>query len=272
MIASGLMIKFIVLSHNLPRDIMKQPTKRYTGKFYSLWLILVSFWYMADTCGRAILKALFKTISRQWCDAELQRWSKRMLKLLRIHCKVYNPHDTQPQPGRATILMCNHSSLLDIPLSLQAFPQASIRMLAKKELSYIPIMGKGMVAAEFPFINRKNHRQAIQDLEKVKQLLESGIVMWIAPEGTRSPNGELGIFKKGGFITAINTKAIIIPMGIRGANQILPAHSSHFCLDQVAELHIGKPIDTAHFTAESKDALLQEVRQAIQELMHPSSL
>lgn len=245
-----------------------QPTKqRQAGKLHSIWIIISSFWYMADTCGRAILKALSKTISRQWCDAELQRWSKRMLKLLRIHCTIVNPLHIQPQPGRATILMCNHSSLFDIPLSLQAFPNASIRFLAKKELSYIPIMGGGMIAAEFPFIDRKNHRQAIQDLEKVKSLLESGIVMWIAPEGTRSLTGELSPFKKGGFITAINTQATIIPIGIRGANQILPAHSSRFYLGQEAELHVGKPIDASNFTIENKDALIKEVREAIQKLL-----
>ena len=163
--------------------------------------------------------------------------------------------------------MCNHASLFDIPLSLQAFPTTSLRMLAKKELSRIPIMGGGMVAAEFPFIDRKNRRQAIQDLEKVKHLLESGIVMWIAPEGTRSETGALAPFKKGGFITAIKTNALIIPMGIRGANQILPARTRQFRLNQQAELHIGKPIDASRFDLDHKDALITEVHQAIQDLL-----
>lgn len=237
------------------------------GKLHSIWIILVSFWYMADTCGRAILKSLSGSISRQWCDAELQRWSQRMLKLLHIRCKVVNPHHVEPEPGRATILMCNHASLFDIPLSLQAFPHASIRMLAKKELSSIPIMGGGMVAAEFPFIDRKNRRQAISDLDKVKDLLKSGIVMWIAPEGTRSETGELLPFKKGGFITAIKTQAVIIPIGIRGANQILPARSSQFRLNQEAELHIGKPIDAAHYDLDHKEKLIQETYAAISKLI-----
>lgn len=238
-----------------------------TGKLRSLWIILASFWFMADTCGRAIWKSMRGSISRQWCDTELQRWSKRMLALLDIRCKVINPHNVIIPKQRATILMCNHASLFDIPLSLQAFPQASMRMLAKKELSYIPIMGGGMVAAEFPFIDRKNRRQALQDLNKVKQLLESGIVMWIAPEGTRSATGALGPFKKGGFITAINTHAIIIPMGIRGASQILPARSHHFRLHQRAELHIGQPIDTSEFSMETKDDLINRVHQSMQALL-----
>ncbi|PJD92967.1 MAG: 1-acyl-sn-glycerol-3-phosphate acyltransferase [Legionella sp.] len=237
------------------------------GKLYSIWIILLSFLYMANTCGRAILKSGFGTITRQWCSEELQRWSKRMLHLLRIRCKVVNPHRVKPQKGVATIVMCNHSSLFDIPLSLQAFPKFPIRMLAKKELSKIPIMGGGMVAAEFPFIDRKNRRQALADLAQVKTLLESGIVMWIAPEGTRSVTGELGPFKKGGFITAIKTGATIIPIGIRGANQILPAHSSQFHLDQYAEVHVGKPIDASRFDLENKDQLIEKVFQEIQQLI-----
>ncbi len=246
---------------------MKKSITIQAGKLHSIWIILASFWFMADTCGRSILKSMFGTITRQWCNAELQRWSKRMLRLLGIRCKVVNPHNVEPLPGRATILMCNHASLFDIPLSLQAFPTTSLRMLAKKELSRIPIMGGGMVAAEFPFIDRKNRRQAIQDLEKVKHLLESGIVMWIAPEGTRSETGALAPFKKGGFITAIKTNALIIPMGIRGANQILPARTRQFRLNQQAELHIGKPIDASRFDLDHKDALITEVHQAIQDLL-----
>lgn len=250
---------------------MKHTTTILAGKLQSIRLILASFWFMADTCGRAIWKSMRGTITRQWCDRELQRWSKRMLTLLHIHCSVINPYQVVPPKGRATILMCNHASLFDIPLSLQAFPHASVRMLAKKELSHIPIMGGGMVAAEFPFIDRTNRRQAIQNLEQVKQLLESGIMMWIAPEGTRSDTGKLGPFKKGGFITAIRTNAIIIPMGIRGANQILPARSRQFHLHQQAELHIGEPIDASNFSLDNKDELIKIVYQSIQELTGQNS-
>jgi len=246
---------------------MKHPNPRQAGLLHSVVIILRSFWLMADMCGHAILKSLSGTITRKWCDQRLQTWSKRMLSLVKIHCKIVNPHHTAPEKGRATILMCNHSSLFDIPLSLQAFPDVSVRMLAKKELSRIPIMGKGMDAAEFPFIDRSNRRQAIHDLAQVNHLLSSGIVMWIAPEGTRSATGKLAPFKKGGFITAIRTQAIIIPIGIRGAHRILPARSHHFCLNQQAEIHIGQPIDAAKFSLDSKDKLIQVVHKAIEQLV-----
>jgi len=207
------------------------------------------------------------TTNRAWVDKTIHVWAQRMLKLVRVDCKIINPYKVEPHPGQPTIVMCNHSSIYDIPLSMLAFPNHSLRMLAKKELSKIPIVGKGMTAAEFPFIDRKNKRQAIKDLEVAQQLMASGILMWIAPEGTRSKDGKLGPFKKGAFITAIQSKATIIPIGIRGAYDILPARTSQFNIDQNAEIHIGKPIDASKFTLETKDILIQDVFDVMQQLI-----
>lgn len=237
------------------------------SKIRTIWIIILSGIFTAYTCGKSSLKYLFKTTSRKWCDEELQRWSNRLLNLVRVNYKIINPHKVQPIPNQATIIMCNHASLYDIPLSLKAFPDKSVRMLSKKEIAKIPIMGKGMIAAEFPTIDRDNRRQAIRDLEKVKTMLEDGIIMWIAPEGTRSKDGKLGQFKKGAFITAISTKATIIPIGIVGANNILPARSKSFNLNQNAEIRIGNPIDAREYTLNNKDELLIRVREEMEKLL-----
>ncbi|MBN9231656.1 MAG: 1-acyl-sn-glycerol-3-phosphate acyltransferase [Legionella sp. 40-6] len=214
----------------------------------------------------SILGAYWGT-KRHETDQRLQNWADRLLNQVQVHYKIINPHHAFPQPGKATIIMCNHSSAYDIPLSLKIFPKHSIRMLAKKELFNVPIFGKGMAAAEFPFINRKNRYEAIKDLARVKELMLSGIVIWISPEGTRSKDGSLGAFKKGGFITAIQSQATIIPVGIRGANNILPARSFNMHLHQKAEVHIGKPIDASKYSLENKEVLMAEVREAILNLM-----
>ncbi|HHF7344322.1 TPA: lysophospholipid acyltransferase family protein [Legionella feeleii] len=236
------------------------------SKLRTQWIMFLSILSTADACLRSILKRISGKQSRAWSDAVIHRWVNRLLNLVGVTCKVVNPYQVEPQAGKATIIMCNHSSLYDIPISFQAFPHHSIRMLAKKELSKIPIMGKGMAAAEFPFVDRKNRHQAIKDLAEVRKLLESGIVMWIAPEGTRSKDGKLAPFKKGAFITAIETKATIIPIGIRGAYDILPARTTQFNLNQIAEIHVGKPIDASQYTTKDKDELVQEVYQSIKAL------
>ncbi len=242
-------------------------TSKKAGLIRTLWIIVMSALYTANTCGQAALMGLFGLITREWCDSALRSYVKRILNLVDATCSVVNPDNVQPIPGQPTIVMCNHSSLYDIPLSLVAFPSHTLRMLAKKELSKIPIMGQGMVAAEFPFIDRHNRQQAQADLEYVKELLVSGVLMWIAPEGTRSKTGKLASFKKGGFITAIQTGAVIIPMGIRGAYDILPAKTRHFNLHQHVEVHIGKPVDASAFTIENKDALIALVHQEMKVLV-----
>lgn len=238
-----------------------------TSKFRTLWIFALAGIYTLNTCGQSIIMQMLNKINRPWIDKTLQTWTRRIFNLAKITCTVVNPNHVEPKQGQATIIMCNHSSALDIPLSFYAFSNHSIRMLAKKELSNIPIIGKGMQASEFPFVDRKNRHQAIKDLEAIEALLKSGIVIWIAPEGTRSPTETLGTFKKGGFITAINTKATIIPIGIRGAQNILPPGNVHVNLYQTAEVHIGTPIDASEYTLESKDDLIKKVFLQIKELI-----
>lgn len=232
------------------------------------WYIgFLSTLYTLNTCIKTIYRQLRGQVSRPWVDAELQRWSDNLLNVVGVHYKIINANGTKPEKGKATIIMCNHSSLYDIPLSLKAFPGYSIRMLAKKELSQIPLFGKAMAAAEFPFIDRKNRYQAFQALKQVRLSLESGIIMWIAPEGTRSKTGILGTFKKGGFITAIEAKANIIPIGIQNACAILPAGTTSLNLNQEVEIHIGPAIDAAEYTLENKEKLIEKVRQTMEVLL-----
>lgn len=242
------------------------------SKLRTLWILLLSIIFTLHTTSLSIIKHLLGTSNRDWVDKTIQIWVHRILRLVHVKYKVINPYHVEPVPGKPTIVMCNHSSVYDIPLSMCAFPHHSLRMLAKKELASLPIVGKGMSAAEFLFIDRKNKRQAIKDLEQVKKLLDSGIVMWIAPEGTRSQDGKLAPFKKGAFITAIQAKATIIPIGITGAYEILPARTLQLNINQTAEIHIGKPIDATHYTLENKDDLIRLVHNEMEELLTPKPL
>ena len=234
---------------------------------HTTFLLMKTAFYTVRTCIKTIFKSINRTLTAQWCDEELQRWIGHVLKVIQVQYTIINPNHVTPQPGVPTIIMCNHTSLFDIPISYTVFPHISLRMLAKKELFNIPFFGKAMTLAKFPCINRHNRKQAIQDLQIVEGMLKSGIVMWIAPEGTRSLDGKLGPLKKGGMITAINTHATIIPIGIRGANKILPAKTFKLSLGQPIEVHVGKPIDTNRFTLNQKDQLRQLVSQEMKKLV-----
>ena len=195
-------------------------------------------------------------------DGLLHWWSNGLVNAVRIKKKVFDPFNIRIEPGKRYIIMSNHRSHYDIPLMILSLP-ASIRMLTKKELFRIPLWGRGMAAGEFISIDRHNIEQAKHDLKKAREKMEDGIVLWIAPEGTRSRTGRMGPYKKGGFILAIEAGAQIIPVGIRGSEKVLPPKTWEFFLDQKVDIHIGKPIDTAAYTLENKDELIEAVRREI---------
>jgi len=198
-------------------------------------------------------------------DGLLTWWSNGLVDAVRIKKTVFDPFHIRIEPGKRYIVMSNHRSHYDIPLTILSLPP-SIRMLTKKELFRIPLWGRGMAAGEFISIDRHNIEQAKQDLKKARAKMEDGIVLWIAPEGTRSRTGRMGPFKKGGFVLAIDAGAMIIPVGIRGSQTVLPPKTWDFYLDQKVEIHIGKPIDASAYTIENKDGLIETVRREISAL------
>lgn len=231
-----------------------------------VWVLIQT---VSSTLGISIL-ALYmrftKTYDREYSDGVLRWWANILLKAAKVSRDVSNPHGITIQPGKPYIIMSNHRSHYDIPLIFTSLP-GSIRMLTKKELFKIPIWGRGLKAAEFLSIDRHDHRQALKDLEAAKEKMKSGIVLWIAPEGTRSRSGSLGEFKKGGFMVAIQTGASIIPVGIVGSEKIHKPKTRDLYLNQHVTINIGVPIDASAYTAESRDELMEEVRGAIASLI-----
>ena len=233
----------------------------------TIWIIIASLFSTGLFCLKIIWCGRNNKINRDLTGKQVLSWANNILDLVRAKCEVINPNNIEPQEGVPTIILCNHSSLYDIPISFLVFPKHPIRMLAKKELSKIPLMGKAMQRAESPIIDRKNRKQAIKDLQAIKKLLQSGIVMWIAPEGTRSRDGKLAAFKKGPFITAIQTKANIIPIGIRGAFDILPAKTFRFTIGQKIQVHVGQPISAASYSLDNKDELINKTHAEMLKLV-----
>jgi 1-acyl-sn-glycerol-3-phosphate acyltransferase len=235
------------------------------GKLQTLVIILKSFSITIWISILTILDSYRGTYARNRVDRRLRWWSAKLLEYVGLTYKKENPHGVEFQPNKPYIIMCNHISLYDIPVTFLALP-GSVRMLTKKELFKVPIWGRGMAAGEFVSIDRTNRRQAFRDLEEARKKMESGIILWVAPEGTRSRTGELGAFKKGGFMLALRTGATIVPVGIRGTNEVLPAKTSRFHLGKQVEFHIGQPIETSRFNKKDVDQLMLEVEQQIRQL------
>lgn len=226
---------------------------------------LQKLWVMSRIIMTTVVSTSLITISFIFCKKNREHinklvgiWNRNMLQIVRAKCKIFNLYGFEFQPDRPYIIMSNHLSLYDIPLIFATFPGESVRMIAKKELYRIPIFGWGIKAGECISIDRTNSRQAFKDLIIAKQKILSGIKMWIAPEGSRSRNGKMGKFKRGGFKLALETHAIIVPVTIIGSNKILPPDIFNFSLDEAVETHIGKPIDTANYTLKDLPKLMED--------------
>jgi 1-acyl-sn-glycerol-3-phosphate acyltransferase len=164
------------------------------------------------------------------------------------------------EPGRPYVVMSNHGSMTDIPALIATFP-GSLRMVTKEELMRVPVWGRAMRESGFIPIDRKDRSRAIEQLEVAKERLKSGIAVWISPEGTRSRDGRLGPFKKGGFHLARQLQAEIVPAFVEGTAQAFPAGGIVANYDVPVAVHYGKPLPVD--PTEDIEAQMGAVRAAI---------
>jgi 1-acyl-sn-glycerol-3-phosphate acyltransferase len=157
--------------------------------------------------------------------------------------------------------MCNHQSNFDIPVLLGCLP-VQFRWLAKTELFKIPIFGRAMRGAGYVEIDRFNRESAFASIEEAARKMKNGVSVMIFPEGTRSRDGNIRPFKKGGFIMALDSGAPIVPIVIQGTWPIM-AKSSLRINPGAVTMEIGEPIETTGYTRETKDDLIECVRNVI---------
>jgi 1-acyl-sn-glycerol-3-phosphate acyltransferase len=124
-------------------------------------------------------------------------------------------------PGQSYVILSNHQGAYDI-LALYGFLGREFRWVMKEELRKVPFLGWGCAAIGHIFIDRKNSARAIASLDAAKSHLVGGVSVLLFPEGTRSEDGRLLPFKKGGFAIARQLDLPILPVSIIGSNEILP--------------------------------------------------
>ena len=169
-------------------------------------------------------------------------------------------------PGRSCIFMSNHVSNLDPPVVLPLLPGRS-SVLLKKELMNIPILGRAMRMAKFVPVERGHRRDAAQaSVEAAADALRSGLHILVYPEGTRSRDGRLSIFKKGPFFLAMETQAPIVPIALSGT-QTMMHKGSNAIVPGLARIQMLPAVEPSKY--ETREELLLAVRSAIAEALPP---
>ena len=186
-------------------------------------------------------------------------WARSILFVSRIKVTVNGLSNVDP--SKSFIYMSNHQSNFDIPVLLAYIP-GQFRWLAKAELFKIPIFGHGMRGAGYISIDRFNRDSAFQSIDQAAKKIKDGVSVMIFPEGTRSKDGRIRSFKKGGFIMALNSGVPIVPVVVRGTWPIMSKDSLRINRGNVY-LDIKQPIDTHGYTRDNKQILIDRVRAVI---------
>jgi 1-acyl-sn-glycerol-3-phosphate acyltransferase len=168
-------------------------------------------------------------------------------------------------PPGVCIFVANHTSNADAAAIVSAIPRR-LGIFGRKSLFDIPIVGTAFRLANFVPVDRGNRSAARETVDLAVQFIKAGRSFLVYPEGTRSPDGRLLPFKKGGFVMAIEAGVPIVPVACSGAHRIMPKNSLVIRAGEVT-VRFCQPIDATGYTPDRRDELARRVHDTIAEVL-----
>lgn len=228
------------------------------------WIILATIFF-----GISSILASFLDGTGNIAHRVARIWAASILRASGIRVKLRGLKNIDP--SKSYIYMANHQSNFDIPVLLAHLP-VQFRWLAKAELFKIPLFGLAMKRVGYISIDRSDFRSAVKSLKKAAETIRKGTSVVIFPEGTRSLDGKIHDFKKGGFIMAIDSQVPIVPVVIHGTRAIMPKATLRIRTNNNVLVEVKKPIPTLDFTRKRKDVLMAHVRKSMCESFNKQEL
>jgi len=206
----------------------------------------------------AILFGLFKPYSKI-VNGVIRLWARGILKVAGVKVRVFGAEKLHPD--QPYIYMSNHQGDFDILAHVVSIP-GTMRFIAKQELFRIPVFAQGMRAVGMIPIDRGNSIKARESLKEAAETLRNGVSVIIYPEGTRTLDGDILPFKKGGFILALESGLPIVPTVITGSLNIKPKGKFQVNPGTI-EVHFLDPVDVSAYSLKTRNQLVKTVRDMI---------
>ena len=195
--------------------------KSIIGRTLAFWALLMfatsMFVYMWFYIYCLLLREPNKT---RWHRKMSQVWMGTFMILSGIRFSVRGKHHFDGLEN--AIVVCNHNSMLDIPVSFPFLPRAN-KTIAKKSLSKVPIFG-WIYSIGTVLVDRNDSKSRQASFDQMKYVINHGLDMLIYPEGTRNKtSAPLKSFYDGAFKLSIETQKPIVPVVLLNSKKMLPA-------------------------------------------------
>jgi 1-acyl-sn-glycerol-3-phosphate acyltransferase len=121
------------------------------------------------------------------------------------------------------IYVSNHQSMVDILAAFATY--LPYRWVSKRANFFAPFLGWTMWLNGYVPLRRGHLPSIRRMLRRCEAELKTGNSLFVFPEGTRSPDGELRSFYRGAFWLAARNGVPVVPIVIQGTREILPKRS-----------------------------------------------
>ena len=175
-----------------------------------------------------------------------------------VFCPVIRKGKKNFKKGEPYVVVINHNSLADIPVSSPWIPGPN-KTLAKIEMAKTPLFGVIYKTGSI-LVDRKQESSRRESFSKMQETLEMGIHLCLYPEGTRNKTGKpLQPFYDGAFVTAVKAQRAIVPGVIFNTGKILPHNKKFWARPMPIHIHFLEPISTRGLTLNDVPGLKQKV-------------
>jgi len=154
------------------------------------------------------------------------------------------------------IIIANHQSAYDI-IAIYGWLGIDFKWVMKQELRKVPFLGYACYKLGHIYIDRKNSPDAMKTLQEAKHRLVNGTSVLFFPEGTRTQTSKLKPFKKGAFKMAVDLGLPILPVTLKGLDNIMPTQTVDL-MPGKAEIIFHSPIPTDNISEHDIDALIEQ--------------
>jgi 1-acyl-sn-glycerol-3-phosphate acyltransferase len=237
-----------IFRSGIPREIF--------GRIWAFWALILFIASMLVFLIPFLLFSYFRPDPQKTNRFVLYARTWMSIFLTLVGCPLTIRGKEKFRKGETYIVLCNHNSLMDVPVSSPGIPGGN-KTIAKIEMARIPVFGM-IYKTGSVLVDRKSEASRRESFGKMREVLNMGLHMCIYPEGTRNKtNQPLKSFHYGAFRLSLDTGRAIIPAIIFNSRKAIPLNKTFFLWPHPLSMHFLDPVSPE--PGESPESLMQRI-------------